>query len=70
MRVQESSASLMSFLIQDLLDFAQIKAGKFRKYIEYFDIREAVEQVMCIQRQKALDQGIEFFATFDNINKT
>ena len=43
MRVQESSASLMSFLIQDLLDFAQIKAGKFRKNIEYFDIREAVE---------------------------
>ena len=33
----------MSFLIQDLLDFAQIKAGKFRKNIEYFDIREAVE---------------------------
>jgi len=38
----------MTFLIQDLLDFAQIKAGKFRKNIEYFNIRDAIEQVMCI----------------------
>ena len=43
MKVQESSANLMSFLIQDLLDFAQIKAGKFRKNIENFNIIDAVE---------------------------
>jgi len=28
--MQEASAKLMEFLIQDLLDYAQIKAGKFR----------------------------------------
>ena len=41
----------MKFLVQDLLDYAQIKAGKFRKNIEEFSIREAIENVMCIQRQ-------------------
>ena len=38
----------MTFIVQDLLDYAQIKAGKFRKNIEQFDIHDAIEQVMCI----------------------
>ena len=32
--IQSSSASLMEYLVQDLLDYAQIKAGKFRKNIK------------------------------------
>ncbi len=36
----------MTFLVQDLHDFAQIKAGKFRKTIAPFNIREAVEKVI------------------------
>ena len=31
MKVQESSAEIMNFIIHDLLDFAQIKTGMFRK---------------------------------------
>ena len=50
MKVQESSANFMDFIIHDLLDFAQIKSGKFRKSIELFSIREAVEETMNIQR--------------------
>jgi len=30
-------------MVLDLLDFAQIKAGKFRKNIKKFNIQEAVE---------------------------
>ena len=30
LQVQQASASIMDFLVQDLLDYAQIKAGKFR----------------------------------------
>ena len=41
----------MNYLIHDLLDFAQIKSGKFRQNILEFDIFEAIEQTMCIQRQ-------------------
>jgi hypothetical protein len=32
----------MGFMVMDLLDFAQIKAGKFRKSIKFFNIREVV----------------------------
>jgi signal transduction histidine kinase len=47
-------------MIQDLLDLAQIKSGKFRKNLSLFDIRESVEKVMSIQRQQALLKGIDF----------
>jgi len=58
----------MSFLVQEMLDYAQIKAGKFRKQTKAFNIREAIEKVMCIQRKKAQDQGIRFYATYTNIH--
>lgn len=48
-KVERSSTDLMSFLIQDLLDYAQIKAGKFRKNIKRFNVRESVQSVIDIQ---------------------
>mmetsp|Transcript_26458 Transcript_26458/g.40393 ORF Transcript_26458/g.40393 Transcript_26458/m.40393 type:complete len:114 (-) Transcript_26458:793-1134(-) len=59
----------MSHLVQDLLDFAQIKSGNFRKNIKSFNIRETVDNVMCIQRRKAEQQKIELKATFTNIRE-
>jgi signal transduction histidine kinase len=53
MRVQESSAQFLHYMVQDLLDYAQIKSGKFRKNIDQFNIIEAVEDVMLIQQRKA-----------------
>jgi signal transduction histidine kinase len=40
-------------MIQDLLDYSQIKAGKFRKNIQAFNIRDAVQDVMRVQQKKA-----------------
>lgn len=65
--IQDASASLMEFLIQDLLDYAQIKAGKFRKNVQSFNIREAIEKVMCIQRQKAIENKVCFTVEYENI---
>ena len=59
----------MTFIVQDLLDYAQIKAGKFRKNISTFDIRESIEKVMCIQREKANEKGIQFEAKFLNFQR-
>lgn len=47
-------------MVQDLLDYAQIKAGKFRKNISEFNIRKSVEKVMSIQRLNAQKKGIDF----------
>ena len=65
--VQDSSANLMSYMIQDLLDFSQIKGGKFRKNVKAFNIRDAVYEIMKLQQRKAQEKGIEFTAIFENI---
>ena len=65
--IQDSSANLMSYMIQDLLDFSQIKNGKFRKNIKAFNIRDAVYDVMKVQRIKAQEKGIQFTANFEGI---
>ena len=44
-----SSTKLMTNLIQDLLDYAQIKAGKFRKNLKRFNIHDTIEEIMSIQ---------------------
>ena len=47
--VLTSSAKLLKYNVNDMLSFAQINGGKFRKEILSFDIRKAVEEVMMIQ---------------------
>jgi hypothetical protein len=37
-----SNEKILNFLVQDILDFAQMKEGKFRKNIEVFDIEDSV----------------------------
>jgi signal transduction histidine kinase len=66
-KVQESSIDFMIFLVHDFLDYAQIKANKFRKQCKPFNIVDTVKRVMSIQQKKADDQGLELFATFENI---
>jgi signal transduction histidine kinase len=58
----------MIFLVQDILDFAQIKSGKFRKNYKKFDIRESVKKIMSIQEKKAKDKGIKLIAEFVNFS--
>ena len=50
-----------------MLDFAQIKGDKFRKNNNIFNIKDAVEKVMSIQRQKAINKDLEFSSEFINI---
>ena len=59
----------MNFIIQDMLDFAQIKNDKFRHNYKEFNVREAIEKVMCIQRQKAKDKDLDFNVKFINIGE-
>ena len=69
LRVQDSSAKMMSFLVQDFLDYAQIKSGKFRINIKPFDIHDMLEKVICIQREKATESGLELKAVLPNISQ-
>ena len=41
--------------VQDLLDYAQINANKFRKNISKFNIKDLVHSVIQMQQEKADD---------------
>jgi signal transduction histidine kinase len=58
----------MRFMIQDMLDLAQIKSGKFRKNISKFNIKKSVQKVMGIQQQQALDKKLELTCEFIGFN--
>ena len=55
----------MSLNVQDLLDYAQINADKFRKNITRFNIVEFIKNVIEMQQDKADDQGIELNYEFN-----
>jgi signal transduction histidine kinase len=63
-QIQDSSANMMSFLVDDLLDFAQLNAGKFRKVIKLFNLKEAINEVVSIQKEKATMAGIKLLCKF------
>ena len=66
-KTQESSTKLMENLIQDLLDYAQIKAGKFRMNLNNFDLKQSVKEVTEILQEKAEAKNITFEYNFDNL---
>jgi signal transduction histidine kinase len=47
-KISDASSNMMGFLVDDLLDFAQINAGKFRKVVSEFDLKECIEEVVAI----------------------
>ena len=57
----------MGFLIQDLLDYAQIKSEKFRTNIDEFNIMDAVKKVMDVQMKQAKDRGMNLIADFSDV---
>ena len=58
----------MSLNVQDLLDYAQINANKFRKKISKFNIKDLVENVIRMQQDKANDQEIELCCELNLLN--
>ena len=73
MQVKESAAKLLNFYVADLLCLAQIEKGTFRKNISSFDLREAIQEVITIQDEKAKSKNITLRQTlvgFDGDNFT
>ena len=49
----------MLYMVQDLLDMAQIKSDKFRKNISTFDIKNSIRAILSIQRLKAKEKNVQ-----------
>ena len=58
----------MEYLIQDLLDYSQIKAGKFRKNLKHFDIKNTVKEAFGILKTKADAKNVRLEHQFENLN--
>lgn len=56
--IQMSSEKILSFLVNDILDYAQISSGKFRKNFSRFNIQECVEEIILVMRFKIEQIGI------------
>ena len=62
--VQTDSSQMLTFLVQNILDYAQIKAGKLRKNLEKVDLKKLVNMVMNIQKMQAQSKGIHLESHF------
>lgn len=51
--IQMSSEKILSFLVNDILDYAQISAGKFRKFFHKFNLNESVDEILLVMKNKA-----------------
>lgn len=47
-KVQSSSTKILNFLVNDMLDFAQMNSGKFRKNIYNFNLKDAMDEIVSI----------------------
>lgn len=57
----------MENLIQDLLDYAQIKQGKFRMNLSNFRIKDTIDLVIKLFQHKAESKRIQLNADLDNL---
>ena len=44
-----------------------MKAGKFRKVIEEFNVKDAIEEMMSIEIDKARNKGVNLHVEYVNI---
>jgi signal transduction histidine kinase len=63
-RIQGSSTKLLTFLVNDILDFGQLSAGKFRKDCINFCLQESTEEIILILQYKAEMYGINIDVQF------
>jgi signal transduction histidine kinase len=64
LKAQLSSSNLLLLNVEDILGFAQIRAGKFNKNSKMFNISKSIEDIMTIQMYKAESQNIKLISEF------
>ena len=59
-----SSSNLLLLNVEDILGFAQLKAGKFVKNIKRFSIKRAIDEIVAIQQYQAESKNIHISTKF------
>ena len=66
MKVQDTAADLMGYIVDDLRDYTQIQDGMFKKSTREFNVMETVNKVISLVRDKARSNEIEIRCSFEN----
>jgi len=62
--IMSSSSQLLLLNVEDILGFAQLKAGKFVKILKRFNIKRAIEDIVNIQMYQAESKNISIHTKF------
>jgi len=62
--IQTSSSNLLLLNVEDILGFAQLKAGKFTKVVKKFNIRRCIKDIISIQFYQAQSKNINMICDF------
>eukprot|EP00347_Sterkiella_histriomuscorum_P014290 403361440 len=67
-KVIKNSSKILSFLVNDILDFFQLKNGKFKSRLYKTDVKAAVQEILDMFELVSFEKKIEMRAEFtDNI---
>jgi len=65
LQIMMNSASLLHFLVNDLLDLFRIRNGKFSKHETKVDIRQHLNELIDIFQLQASEKGLELMLFVD-----
>ena len=51
--MQLSAVSILNYLVNDMLDYAQLGAGQFRKFESIFNLQNAISDILKVLEFKA-----------------
>lgn len=60
-KISKTSSKLMLYNVEDLLDYGQMESGNFRKNIQQFDVKKAIQEIINVQLYKSSDKNIDLF---------
>ena len=64
--VQFSAVKILSYLVNDMLDYAQLSAGQFRKFQCIFNLPDAINEIVQVMNYKAEELGIRIELAYQN----
>ena len=64
-RTAQTSAGLLLSVIDDVLDYSRLESGKFELESSEFEVRRAIEDVVCMLAPKAHGKRIDIAASVD-----
>jgi len=64
--IRMKSTKILNYLVNDILDFAQMRSGKFRKQDQCQDLMQTIDEIFNIQEYKAEQMSISMISEFQN----